>query len=145
MCGNVTTRVLHTPGHTPESICLLVTDQTRGPEPWFCLTGDTLFVGTVGRPDLPGTVEQSARDLYRSLRRILTLPEHTEIYPTHFSGSACGKGMSGKPASTLGFERRFNPFLALGSEEEFVAAVSRDLPAKPAGMAAVLRGNQGRH
>jgi hydroxyacylglutathione hydrolase len=145
VCGNVTTRVLHTPGHTPESLCLLVTDQTRGPEPWFCLTGDTLFVGTVGRPDLPGTVESSARDLYRSLGKLLALPDHTEIYPTHFSGSACGKGMSGKPASTLGFEKRFNPFLSLDSEEEFVAAVTRDLPAKPAGMAAVLRGNQGRH
>jgi hydroxyacylglutathione hydrolase len=79
VCGNVVIRVLHTPGHTPESLCLVVTDKTRGPDPWFVLTGDTLFVGTVGRPDLPGTAEASARALHRSLRRLLALPDHTEI------------------------------------------------------------------
>jgi glyoxylase-like metal-dependent hydrolase (beta-lactamase superfamily II) len=144
VCGNVVIRVLHTPGHTPESLCLVITDKTRGPEPWFGLTGDTLFVGTVGRPDLPGTAEASARALHRSLRRLLTLPDHTEIYPTHFSGSACGKGMSGKPMSTLAFEKRFNPFLGMAAEDEFVAAVTRDLPSMPADMAATLRVNQGR-
>ena len=144
VCGNVTTRVLHTPGHTPESLSLVVTDRTRGPEPWFVLTGDTLFVGTVGRPDLPGAMEQSARDLYRSVQRLLALPEHTEIYPTHFSGSACGKGMSGKPMSTVAFEKRFNPALAIASEDAFVAALTAELPPKPAGMEAMLRQNQGR-
>jgi hydroxyacylglutathione hydrolase len=144
VCGNVTTRVLHTPGHTPESLSLVVTDRTRGPEPWFVLTGDTLFVGTVGRPDLPGAMEQSARDLYRSVQRLLALPDHTEIYPTHFSGSACGKGMSGKPMSTVAFEKRFNPALALASEDAFVAAITAELPPKPAGMEAMLRQNQGR-
>lgn len=143
-CGNVTIRVVHTPGHTPESISLVVTDQTRGPEPWFVLTGDTLFVGTVGRPDLPGTAEPSARALYRSLQKLLTLPAHTEIYPAHFSGSACGKGMSGKPMSTLAFEKRFNPFLSAASEDAFVAALTAELPPKPAGMEATLRQNQGR-
>jgi hydroxyacylglutathione hydrolase len=144
VCGNVTTRVLHTPGHTPESLSLVVTDRTRGPEPWFVLTGDTLFVGTVGRPDLPGAMEQSARDLYRSVQRLLALPDHTEIYPTHFSGSACGKGMSGKPMSTVAFEKRFNPALAIASEDAFVAALTAELPPKPAGMEAMLRQNQGR-
>jgi len=144
VCGNVTSRVLHTPGHTPESLSLVVTDRTRGPEPWFVLTGDTLFVGTVGRPDLPGTMEQSARALYRSVQRLLALPDHTEIYPTHFSGSACGKGMSGKPTSTLGFEKRFNPALAFASEESFVAALTAELPERPAGMETILRQNQGR-
>jgi glyoxylase-like metal-dependent hydrolase (beta-lactamase superfamily II) len=144
VCGNVTTLVLHTPGHTPESLSLVVTDRTRGPEPWFVLTGDTLFVGTVGRPDLPGALEQSARDLYRSVQRLLALPDHTEIYPTHFSGSACGKGMSGKPMSTVAFEKRFNPALALASEDGFVAAITAELPPKPAGMEAMLRQNQGR-
>jgi hydroxyacylglutathione hydrolase len=144
VCGNVTTRVLHTPGHTPESLSLVVTDRTRGPEPWFVLTGDTLFVGAVGRPDLPGALEQSARDLYRSVQRLLALPEHTEIYPTHFSGSACGKGMSGKPMSTVAFEKRFNPALALASEDAFVAALMAELPPKPAGMEAMLQQNQGR-
>jgi glyoxylase-like metal-dependent hydrolase (beta-lactamase superfamily II) len=144
VCGNVVIRVLHTPGHTPESLCLVVTDKTRGPEPWFVLTGDTLFVGTVGRPDLPGTAEASARALHRSLRRLRALPDHTEIYPTHFSGSACGQGMSGKPMSTLAFEKRFNRFLDMVTEEEFVAALTRDLPPMPADMAATLRVNQGR-
>jgi hydroxyacylglutathione hydrolase len=144
VCGNVVIRALHTPGHTPESLCLVVTDKTRGPEPWFVLTGDTLFVGTVGRPDLPGTAEASARALHRSLRQLLTLPDHTEIYPTHFSGSACGQGMSGKPMSTLAFEKRFNPYLGMAVEDEFVAAVTRDLPSMPADMAATLRVNQGR-
>lgn len=144
VCGNVTTRVLHTPGHTPESLSLVVTDRTRGPEPWFVLTGDTLFVGTVGRPDLPGTAESSARELYRSVQRLLALPDHTELYPTHFSGSACGKGMSGKPMSTLGFEKRFNRFLGLESEAAFVAAVTADLPGRPADMETMLRRNQGR-
>jgi glyoxylase-like metal-dependent hydrolase (beta-lactamase superfamily II) len=143
-CGNVVIRVLHTPGHTPESLCLVVTDKTRGPDPWFVLTGDTLFVGTVGRPDLPGTLEQSARDLYRSVQRLLALPDHTEIYPTHFSGSACGKGMSGKPMSTVAFEKRFNPALAIASEDAFIAALTAELPPKPAGMEAMLRQNQGR-
>jgi glyoxylase-like metal-dependent hydrolase (beta-lactamase superfamily II) len=121
-----------------------VTDRTRGPEPWFVLTGDTLFVGAVGRPDLPGTAQPSARALYKSLQRLLALPPHTEIYPTHFSGSACGQGMSGKPMSTLAFERRFNPFLAFDSEDAFVAALTADLPPRPAGMEATLRQNQGR-
>jgi glyoxylase-like metal-dependent hydrolase (beta-lactamase superfamily II) len=143
-CGNVTIGVLHTPGHTPESVSLVVTDRTRGPEPWFVLTGDTLFVGAVGRPDLPGAVEPSARDLYRSLQRLLALPAHTEIYPTHFSGSACGQGMSGKPMSTLAFEKRFNPLLSSASEDAFVAALTAELPPKPAGMEATLRQNRGR-
>ena len=143
--GNVTAKVLHTPGHTPESICLLVTDKTRALEPWFLLTGDTLFIGTVGRPDLPGDAEASARELYRSLKhKILPLPEYIEIYPTHFSGSVCGKGMSGKPVSTLAFEKRFNSLLSCTSEEDFVASVSIDLPPKPAGMIETIRRNQGR-
>lgn len=140
--GNVSIRVLHTPGHTPESICLLVTDKTRGPEPWFLLTGDTLFVGAIGRPDLPGNVKESAAQLYESLhQKILVLPEILEIYPAHFSGSLCGAGMSGKPMSTLAFEKRWNPTLALdrGSFIEKMASIS---PPKPAEMEAVLRTNR---
>ena len=142
--GNVVVKVLHTPGHTPESVCLLVTDKTRGPEPWFLLTGDTLFIGTVGRADLPGDADTSARQLYHSLqRKILPLPDYIEIYPTHFSGSVCGKGMSGKPVSTLAFEKRFNSLLSLTSEDDFVASVSIDLPPKPAAMIETMRRNQG--
>ena len=141
--GNVSIRVLHTPGHTPESICLLVADKTRGPEPWFLLTGDTLFVGAVGRPDLPGRAHASAAELYESLHsKLLCLPETLEIYPTHFAGSACGAGMSGKPCTTLAFERRFNPLLSV-PKEEFVSAVTNNLPPKPAEMEEILRSNRG--
>ena len=140
--GNVSILVLHTPGHTPESICLLVTDKTRGPEPWFLLTGDTLFVGAVGRPDLPGHVEESAAQLYESLhQKIFAFPETLEIYPAHFSGSLCGAGMSGKPMSTLAFEKRWNPTLALDRAAFIEKMMSASL-AKPAEMEAVLRANR---
>lgn len=142
--GNVIVKVLHTPGHTPESICLLVTDKTRGPEPWFLLTGDTLFVGAIGRPDLPGQAEESAGHLYDSLKeKILSLPETLEIYPTHFAGSVCGAGMSGKPMSTLAFERRWNPVLHL-DRAAFVEKIASGLPPKPTEMESILRANQGR-
>ena len=142
--GNVTAKVLHTPGHTLESICLLVSDATRGPEPWFVLTGDTLFVGAVGRPDLSDNVQQGAMDLYHSLQgQILPLPDSLELYPGHFSGSVCGKGMSGKPMSTLGFEKRFNPLLCAVSEDAFVSAVTKIVLPEPAHKAEIIRLNQG--
>jgi hydroxyacylglutathione hydrolase len=142
--GNVSVKVLHTPGHTPESICLLVTDKTRGPEPWFLLTGDTLFVGAIGRPDLRGRVEESAAELYDSLqRKILSLPETLEFYPAHFSGSVCGAGMSGKPMSTRAFEKRWNPVLKL-DRAAFVEKMTTGMPPKPAEMESILRANQGR-
>jgi hydroxyacylglutathione hydrolase len=141
--GNVRARVLHTPGHTPESVCLVVTDRRRGPEPWFVLTGDTLFVGAVGRPDLPGRAQDSAGELWDSIHdKLLTLPGELEVFPAHFGGSACGAGISGKPSSTLAFERRWNPLLALG-RAQFVAAVA-EVPPKPAEMAAIMRDNRGR-
>jgi hydroxyacylglutathione hydrolase len=132
--GNVRLTMWHTPGHTPDGLSILVTDRTRGPEPWFVLTGDTLFSGGVGRPDLLGEgMEASlAEQLYDSLYgKLLTLPDHLEIYPAHFSGAACGKGLSGKPGSTIGFERRFNPALQLASKADFVKFVLEDLPAQP--------------
>lgn len=143
--GNVTAKVLHTPGHTPESICLIVTDTTRGLEPWFLLTGDTLFVGSVGRPDLSELAEQSARDLYHSLQRqILSLPDSLEIYPGHFSGSVCGKGMSGKPMSSLGFEKRSNPLLSAVSEDQFVSAITQVALPEPPHKMEFIRRNQGK-
>ena len=132
--GNVGLQVLATPGHTPDGVSLLVTDRSRAKEPWFVLTGDTLFSGGVGRPDLLGTgAEQGlAEQLYESLRGpLLSLPDHLEIYPAHFGGAACGKGLSGKPGSTIGFERRFNPALQYGSRAEFVRFVLSDLPLPP--------------
>ncbi len=145
--GNVRIAVLHTPGHTPDGISLLVTDQTRGPEPWFVLTGDTLFAGGVGRPDLLGQGAEAAlaEQLYESLTgKLLRLPDHVEVFPAHFSGSACGKGLSGKPGSTIGFERRFNPALQIPSRAEFVRYVLADLPPQPETFAENRRRNLGR-
>lgn len=141
--GNVRIRVLHTPGHTPESVCLVVTDLRRGSEPWFVLTGDTLFVGAVGRPDLPGRVRENAGQLFDSIRdQLMTLPDDVEVYPGHFAGSACGAGMSGKPSSTIGFEKRWNRLL-VRSRDEFVDALT-DVPPKPPAMEEMLRVNRGR-
>ncbi len=141
--GNTRIRVLHTPGHSPESVCLVVTDLRRGTDPWFVLTGDTLFVGAVGRPDLPGHARESAAQLHRSIReKLLTLPDDVEVYPAHFAGSACGAGMSGKPSSTIAFEKRWNAMLRL-DRDAFVDAAS-DVPPKPAAMEQHLRANRGR-
>ena len=140
--GNTRVKVLHTPGHSPESVCLVVTDLKRGPEPWFVLTGDTLFVGAVGRPDLPGRARENAAQLYASLHdKLLTLPDDLEIYPGHFSGSVCGAGLSGKPTSTLAFEKRWNAMLSL-DREGFMEALS-NVPPKPAEMERVLAFNRG--
>jgi glyoxylase-like metal-dependent hydrolase (beta-lactamase superfamily II) len=148
--GNDYLRVLHTPGHSPDSISLLAGDRVRGEDPWFLLTGDTLFVGDAGRPDLMASGEneenteqagttsadeetrRAALHLYESLQRLLTLPDDLELYPAHFAGSACGRTMSGKPSSTLGFERRFNPALQPRSPDNFVAFMLADLPPAPA-------------
>jgi glyoxylase-like metal-dependent hydrolase (beta-lactamase superfamily II) len=140
--GNVLVKVLHTPGHTPESMCLLVTDKRRGEEPWFVLTGDTLFVGAVGRPDLAGREREMAAQLYESLhQKLLTLPDGIEIYPGHQAGSACGAGLSGKPSSTIGFEKRFNPLLAIDQSGAFVEQVVKDIPPAPADMQHILAAN----
>jgi glyoxylase-like metal-dependent hydrolase (beta-lactamase superfamily II) len=142
--GNVRVSVLHTPGHTPESMCLVVTDRSRALEPWFILTGDTLFSGGVGRPDLlgQGLETRLAEQLYESLYgRLLTLPDHLEVHPAHFSGAACGKGLSGKPGSTIGFERRFNPALLRHGQRDFVQFVLADLPPQPPAFAENRRRN----
>jgi hydroxyacylglutathione hydrolase len=139
--GSVRIQVIHTPGHTPDSICLLVTDLSRGEEPWFVLTGDTLFVGDVGRPDFGG--ERAAADLYESLTtRVLTLADSIEVYPAHGAGSSCGRAMSSKPGSTIGFERRFNPALQPGTADEFVRALMTGLPPKPPGFDRIIAKNR---
>jgi hydroxyacylglutathione hydrolase len=141
--GNVFVDVLHTPGHTTDSICLLVTDKRRTETPWFVLTGDTLFVGSAGRPDLAGKETEMAGQLYDTLhRRLLTLPAEVELYPGHTSGSACGVGMSGKPMSTLGFEKRWNPMLAM-NRDAFVAALTEAMPPRPAEMDRMVSFNLG--
>lgn len=141
--GNTRVQVLHTPGHTPESMCLLVSDLRRGASPWFVLTGDTLFVGAVGRPDLPGRARENAAELYDSIHaKLLTLPDDIEVYPAHFAGSACGAGMSGKPSSTLAFEKRWNPLLSKG-RAEFIDALA-EVPPKPSNMEQILQANRRR-
>src|SRR5437868_6520942 len=107
--GDVYLGVLHTPGHRPEHIALSVTDSSRADEPWMVLTGDALFVGDVGRPDLAVKPEEGAAQLFTSLHsKLLNLPDGVEVYPAHVSGSLCGKSMSAKGSSTIGFERRYN-------------------------------------
>jgi hydroxyacylglutathione hydrolase len=141
--GNVLVDVLHTPGHTDDSICLLVRDLRRGDAPWFILTGDTLFVGAVGRPDLAGREQEMAGHLFETLHaRLLVLPPELEVYPGHQAGSACGGGLSGKPASTLAFERRFNPLLSL-DKPAFVRALTADIAPPPADWAAIVAANRG--
>ncbi len=143
MAGNTRVEVRHTPGHTEDSICLLVSDYRRSESPWFALTGDTLFVGAVGRPDLAGQERAMAGQLWHSLHeRLLGLPDDLEIFPGHTAGSACGAGISGKPSSTIGFERRWNPLLVLG-KQQFVEAAIAGIPARPANMEACVAANLG--
>ncbi|HEY9459802.1 MAG TPA: MBL fold metallo-hydrolase [Paralcaligenes sp.] len=143
VAGNTRAQVLHTPGHTEDSICLLVSDFRRGEAPWFVLTGDTLFVGSVGRPDLAGREKEMAAHLWQSLReRLLTLPADLEIFPGHQAGSACGADISGKPSSTIGFEKRWNPLLSL-DKEEFISAVTASIPPRPGDMEHLVAANLG--
>ncbi|MDI9847079.1 MBL fold metallo-hydrolase [Rhodoblastus sp. 17X3] len=141
--GNVVAEILHTPGHTPEHISLLVTDRTRAAEPWFVLTGHTLMVGDVGRTELATTVEAGARVLFHSLQRLKTLPDYVEVLPGAFSGSVCGRSLSGRPMSTIGFERRHNAAFRIEDEEEFVRLMSRDIPPPPPGAAELRATNAG--
>jgi glyoxylase-like metal-dependent hydrolase (beta-lactamase superfamily II) len=129
--GNVLIRVLHTPGHTPEHISLLVTDKTRGAEPWFVLTGHTLMVGDLGRTELASDAEEGARALFESVRKLKALPDHLEVYPGAFAGSVCGRSLSGKPVSTIGFEQRFNKAFQLDDGEAFVEFMLQSIPPRP--------------
>jgi hydroxyacylglutathione hydrolase len=145
--GNTEIQAVATPGHALAHHAYLVTDHRRADEPWLVLTGDALLVGDAGRPDLHAhgdhTVEELARALYRSLTdRLLALPDHLVLYPAHYSGSVCGRGLSANPISTIGFERRHNPALGFGSEDEFVAALVRDIPPAPEQQAAIVAANR---
>ena len=132
--GNIRLRVLHTPGHTPESITLLISDTTRAEEPWLALTGDTLFVGDIGRPDLVGldAARGLAADMYDSLfEKILPLDDGLLVYPGHGAGSLCGKSIGAMRSTTLGFERKYNPALAPRERDEFVDFDTSGLPEQP--------------
>lgn len=140
--GNVAVKVLHTPGHTLDSVCLAVSDNRRSEQTWFVITGDTLFVGSVGRPDLAGREQEMAGMLFDSLHAmLLNLPDETEIFPGHQAGSVCGAGISGKPSSTIGFEKRFNPALRLSDKNEFIKLVTGDIPPRPAEMDKMVAAN----
>src|SRR5207253_287413 len=145
--GNTELQAIATPGHALAHHAYLVTDHTRGEEPWLVLTGDALLVGDAGRPDLHAhgehSVQEMARSLYRSLtERLLSLPDHLVLYPSHYSGSVCGRGLSANPISTIGFERRHNPALQFSSEDLFVQALVRDIPPAPEQRAAIVAANR---
>ena len=125
--GNARLKVISTPGHTPESVSFLYIDKKRSETPWAVLTGDTLFVGDVGRLDLEGagTFEQMYDSIFNKL---LSLPDYLEVYPAHYAGSICGKGMSSKTMSTIGFERRFNTALQPATKAEFVEYLAANAP-----------------
>jgi hydroxyacylglutathione hydrolase len=143
--GRVLVRAVATPGHRPEHTAFALVDTARGPEPWAVLTGDSLFVGDVARPDLAIEKSEGARGIFHSLReRILPLGEDVEVWPGHLGGSLCGgPGMDMKIASTIGFERRHNALLGVADEDAFVAEAIADLPPQPPTVAAVVARNRG--
>lgn len=141
--GNVAAKVLHTPGHTPEHICLLVSDRTRADEPWFVLTGHTLMVGDLGRTELAVNAEQGAKDLFCSVGRLKVLPDYVEVLPGAYAGSVCGRRLSGKPWSTIGFEKRYNEAFRIGEEAEFIRFMVAEIPPAPPEAAALRAANSG--
>lgn len=148
--GDVELEIRHTPGHTPESISVVIRPRRGDSEPWGVLTGDTLFIGDVGRPDLLASTGLSAEDLARSLfrslhGRLLTLPDATRVYPAHGAGSACGRAMSSAPSSTIGEQRRTNYALRPMSEDAFVAAVTSQQPVAPLYFGFAADANRQRH
>lgn len=149
MVGNIRLEVMHTPGHTPEHISFLVTDKPAASGPWGILTGDFVFVGDVGRPDLlekaagiQGTMEASARTLFRSLARFRALPGHLQVWPGHGAGSACGKALGAVPSTTVGYEKIGNWGVATTDEAEFVRMVLAGQPEPPRYFAEMKRINK---
>jgi glyoxylase-like metal-dependent hydrolase (beta-lactamase superfamily II) len=129
--GNVLLEVLHVPGHTPEHLALLVTDRVRSAEPWLVLSGHTLMVGDMGRTELATTAVEGASALFESAEHLRALPDYVALLPGAFSGSVCGRGLSGNPTSTIGFERRFNRAFSLTNRDDFLAYMMRDTPPRP--------------
>ena len=146
--GNDRVRAVATPGHTPAHHSYLVTDTTRTDEPWLVLTGDALLIDDAGRPDLHADGEAEgpeamARRLYRSItERLLSLPDHILVFPAHYSGSVCGRGLSATPVSSLGFERRHNRALQAETEDEFVQSLFKEPPPVPANVENIVGANR---
>ena len=142
--GGVRIEALATPGHRPEHTAYVVFDRARGEQPWAVLTGDSLFVGDVARPDLAVEAEDGAHVLHASLERLLELPDHVQVLPGHLGGSLCGSAaMSEAPASTIGFERRFNPALQSADETEFVGRLTTGLKPQPPNFRRIVALNSG--
>ena len=140
--GAVVLRTIHTPGHRPEHCCFAVIDRSRGDEPWLVLTGDSLFVGDAGRPDLAVEAHEGAEGLFYSLRRLVELGDGVEVFPGHVAGSLCGAAMSSKASTTIGFERRFNPALQ-GELADFLDARLGSQPPRPPNMELIVELNRG--
>ncbi len=142
--GKTRISVIHTPGHRPEHCAFAVADRTRSEEPWLVLTGDSLFVGDVARPDLAVEAREGAEGLFSSLRRLLDLPDGVEVYPGHVAGSLCGAAMSSKASTTVGFERRFNPRLEHDTLAAFVAgSTAATSTPRPPNMERIVQLNRG--
>ena len=136
-------RVIHTPGHRPEHIALAVSDTSRSEDPWLVLTGDSLFIGDVARPDLAIAGEEGASELYDSIfDRLLKLEDGVEVYPAHVAGSLCGRGMNPKTSSTIGFERKHNPAIAPRSRDTFIHDINENLPQRPPNMLKIVERNR---
>ncbi len=141
--GDIVLRCIHTPGHRPEHCCLAVSDRSRSPDPWIVLTGDSLFVGDAARPDLAVEAREGAEGLFHSLRRLVELGDGVEVYPGHVAGSLCGKAMSSKASTTIGFERRFNPALAHDDVGLFIAEAAGISTPRPPNMERIVELNRG--
>ena len=143
--GNTIVTAIATPGHAPAQHAYLVADRRRGDEePWLLFSGDSLLIGDVGRPDLhiAGDAHGQARLMHASLRRLLELPDGVVLLPSHYGGSVCGRGLSGNPFSSIGFERAHNPLLALTDADEFAEALVTDTPPRPAGQERIVAVNR---
>ena len=143
--GNTLVTAIATPGHAPAHHAYAVTDRRRGSEePWLVFSGDSLLIGDVGRPDLhvAGDAHGQARLLHASLQRLLELPDYVVLYPSHYGGSVCGRGLSGNPISSIGFERLHNPLLALRDPEAFADALVAEMPPRPLGQERIVAANR---
>jgi hydroxyacylglutathione hydrolase len=143
--GNTSVRAIATPGHAPSHHAYAVSDLRRGTEaPWLVFTGDSLLIGDVGRPDLhvTGDAHGQARTLHMSLRRLLELPDDVVVFPSHYAGSVCGRGLSGNPISSIGFERAHNEMLAFTDAEAFAEALLKDTPPAPPEQALIVAANR---
>jgi hydroxyacylglutathione hydrolase len=144
--GNTLVAAIATPGHAPAHNAYVVADRRRGSEePWLVFTGDSLLIGDVGRPDLhaAGDAREQARAQHASVRRLLELPDHVVLYPSHYGGSVCGRALSGNPVSSIGYERAHNPLLSITDPEAFADALLAEMPPRPSEQERIVAANRG--